>query len=139
MRKRVYYTSGNLNPFLSKINDILIDINLSPTSLSTKAGLGSSTVSNLLKRNNIPTVSTLVRICAVLGIRVSAFFQDLEENYPELFHLEHSGIQRHDPLLKRKNQIIEEFAALPVSDRNEMIERMLNEYVTPNGKKSTNY
>jgi len=128
MRKRVSYADGSLNPFLSKINGILTDMDLSPTSLSVMAGLGSSTVSNLIKRNNIPTFATLVKICAVLDIRLSSFIKDLEDTHPEMFAVGHAGIKRYDPLSKRKEQIVEDLSALPVKDRDETIKRIIEEY-----------
>ena len=128
MRKRVFYSGESLNPFLRKINDILTEMRLSPTSLSTMAGLGSSTLSNLLKRNNIPTFSTLEKICAVLGIRLSSFIKDLEDSYPELFLNERTGIQPYDPMSKRKDFIMDEWAALPMKDQDETIKRMIEDY-----------
>ena len=101
------------------------------------AGLGSSTLSNLLKRNNVPTFSTLEKICAVLDIRMSSFIKDIEDNNPELFIDARSGIQRYDPLLKRKRQIIEDWSALPVNDRNETLNHMLEVYKKPKKDKDS--
>ena len=131
MRKREYQLRDDLNPFLRKINSILIERNLTATNLSTMAGLGSSTLSNLIKRNNVPTFSTLEKICTVLGIRMSEFIRDIEEWHPELFIDARSGIQRYDPLHKQKQQIIEDWAALPVSDRDETLKYMLKAYIGP--------
>ena len=128
MRQRANRLRDDLNPFLSKINLILNERNISPTHLSIMAGLGSSTLSNLLKRNNVPTFSTLEKICAVLGIKMSSFIKDIEDDNPELFIDAHLGIQRYDPLQKRKQQIIEDWSALPVNDRNETLDRMLETY-----------
>ena len=131
MRQRANRLRDDLNPFLGKINIILNERNISPTHLSIMAGLGSSTLSNLLKRNNVPTFSTLEKICAVLGVKMSAFIKDIEDDNPELFIDARSGIQRYDPLLKRKQQIIEDWSALPVNDRNETLNRMIDAYGEP--------
>ena len=128
MRQRANRLRDDLNPFLSKINIILNERSISPTHLSIMAGLGSSTLSNLLKRNNVPTFSTLEKICAVLGVKMSTFIKDIEDENPEIFIEARLGIQRYDPLLKRKQQIIEDWTALPVNDRNETLERMLESY-----------
>ena len=128
MRHRANQQRDDLNPFLSKIRLILDERNISASHLSIMAGLGSSTLSNLLKRNNVPTFSTLEKICTVLGIRMSDFIKDVEEAHPEVFIEAHSGIQRYDPLSKRKQQIIEDWSALPVNDRNETMEKMLEVY-----------
>ena len=42
-----------------------------------------------------------------------------------------TGIQRYDPLLKRKQQIIEDWSALPVNDRDETLQKMLDAYAQP--------
>ena len=131
MRQRANRLRDDLNPFLSKINIILNERNISPTHLSIMAKLGSSTLSNLLKRNNIPTFATLEKICAVLGMRMSAFIKDLEDTHPEMFIEVRSDIQRYDPLQKRKQQIIEDWSALPVNDRDETLSRMIDAYGKP--------
>ena len=132
MRQRTLNRIDELNPFLKKINAILIERDLTPTSLSLLAGLGSSTLSNLLKRNNVPTFSTLEKICAVLNIRLSSFIKDLEDENPELFYESRSGIKRYDPLSKRKKQLVDDFSALPVSDQNETLKRLLESYNAQN-------
>jgi transcriptional regulator with XRE-family HTH domain len=128
MRKRVYYSSGDLNPFLGKINNYLTEQGLSPTSLSVKAGLGSSTISNLLKRNNMPTLFTLFRICSVFGIRAGNFLNEIQDSYPELFVFDNPGVERYDPLSRRKDQIYDDVSALPAKDRDETIRRLNEEY-----------
>jgi len=135
MRKRTYYTSANLNPVLKKINDILIEQDLSPSSVSIMAGLGSSTLSNLLKRNNIPTLATLYRVCAVFGIEVWLFLKNLDETHPDLFLKEKSSVQRYDPNSKLKDQIYDNWNALPLRDKEETVQRMLAEYAKPDIEK----
>ena len=98
------------------------------------AGLGSSTLSNLLKRNNVPTFSTLEKLCAVLGMRMSDFIREVEENHPELFIDARMGIQRYDPLYKRKRQIIDDWSALPVNDRDETLKYMIESHSNPDEK-----
>jgi len=90
------------------------------------AGLGSSTLSNLIKRNNIPTFSTLDKICTVLGVSMSSFIKDIEDENPVLFNALGSGAQRFDPLSSVKKQIIKEWSALPSGDRNEILNHMIN-------------
>ena len=135
MRLRTNLQRDDLNPFLSKINTILGEKNISASYLSHMAGLGSSTLSNLLKRNNVPTFSTLEKICAVLGIRMSDFIRDIEEEHPEVFFDARTGIMRYDPLQKRKKQIIEDWSALPINDRDETFQKMLDTYGATDKKK----
>ena len=134
MRHRLYCTSGELNPFLRKICAILNERNLTPTSLSVMAGLGSSTLSNLIKRNNVPTFTTLEKVCAVLGISLSSFIKSIEDEDPQIFANARSGIKRYDPLSKRKKQIADEISALPINDRDEMLKQILEKYGAPQDK-----
>ena len=128
MRKKDHSYGNNLNPYLKKINSLLTELNITPSYLSKTAGLGTSTLSNLLKRNNVPTVASMDRICAVLGTRVSTFIKDVEDDYPELFISMQPQSFKIDPLYNRKNRIVDEWAALPVSDRHETLKRMSEAY-----------
>ena len=44
-----------------------------------ESGLSHSTVSNMFKRNNAPTIPTLEAICKAIGITLSQFFAEGEE------------------------------------------------------------
>mgnify|MGYP001119264050 FL=1 len=48
--------------------------------LAKEAGLSHSTVTNIFKRNNAPTIPTLEAICKAFGITLSQFFEDFEDN-----------------------------------------------------------
>ncbi|MDR0916773.1 MAG: helix-turn-helix domain-containing protein [Oscillospiraceae bacterium] len=47
--------------------------------LAKEAGLSQSTLSNLYKRGNSPTISTLETICTAFGITLSQFFAETDE------------------------------------------------------------
>jgi transcriptional regulator with XRE-family HTH domain len=100
------------------------------------AGLGTSTMSNLLKRNNMPSLPSLIKICVVLGIKVSSFFRELEFESPELFLVSEGEVQRFDPLLNRKNQIIEHFSSLPIQDKSEVMEKIRKNYPVDSNDKT---
>jgi len=104
---------------------------MSPSYLSAKAGLGTSTLSNLMKRNNVPTISTLDKICAVIGVRLSTFIKDIEDENPEISRSARTGIQRHDPSSEKKDHVFNVWTALSVGDRNETLKRMMEANVTP--------
>jgi len=124
MRKSIIRSGEQLNPYLTKINLMLSEFNMTPSYLSAKAGLGTSTLSNLMKRNNVPTISTLDKICAVVGVRLSTFIKDVEEENPEISKSARTGILRHDPLSSIKEHIFLEWEALPAGDRDETLKRM---------------
>ena len=47
--------------------------------LAKEAGLSHSTVTNIFKRNNAPTIPTLESICKAFGITLSQFFSEKME------------------------------------------------------------
>lgn len=51
--------------------------------LAKESGLSHSTVTNMFKRNNAPTLPTLEAVCAAFGITLSQFFS--EGNSPAVF------------------------------------------------------
>lgn len=57
--------------------------------LAKNSDLSDSTLSNIFKRNNVPTIPTLEAICKGFGITLSQFFADGEmvELTPELKEL----------------------------------------------------
>lgn len=42
--------------------------------LCKESGIPSTTISNMLHRNTLPTIATLERICAAFGLTLSEFF-----------------------------------------------------------------
>ncbi|MGM9647657.1 MAG: helix-turn-helix domain-containing protein [Eubacteriales bacterium] len=57
--------------------------------LSVNSGLSESTIANIFRRNTIPSVDTLERICDAFGITLAQFFADSEmvEMTPDLKEL----------------------------------------------------
>lgn len=58
--------------------------------LSKESGLSQSTISNIFRRNTVPSVQTLEAVCSGFGISLSQFFSDgelveLSEDQKELF------------------------------------------------------
>jgi len=49
--------------------------------LAKEAKLSQSTIANLFKRNNLPSIPTLQSICDAFGIKMSQFFED---NFEEI-------------------------------------------------------
>ena len=57
--------------------------------VAKESGLSESTIANIYRRNNVPTVVTLEAICAGFGISLSEFFaeNDMAEMTPEVKEL----------------------------------------------------
>ena len=61
-----------------KIKQLLKQRGWSAYRLAKESELSDSTIANIIKRNAVPTVSTLESICKGLGITMSQFFADGE-------------------------------------------------------------
>ena len=59
---------------LQHITELRVERGWSEYRLAKEAGLPQSTISNLYKRENSPTVSTLEAICRAFGISLAQFF-----------------------------------------------------------------
>ena len=64
------------NEILARVRELCNKRGWTTYRLALESGIGQTTLSNLFKRNNIPTIPTLERICAGFGISLSQFFAD---------------------------------------------------------------
>ena len=62
-----------------RIKDLMEERGWTDYRLAMESGLAHSTVSNMFKRNNAPTIPTLEAICKAFGITLSQFFAEGEE------------------------------------------------------------
>ena len=83
-----------------RIRELLEERGWTEYRLAKEAGLSQSTISNLFKRNTVPSVSTLELICGGFGISLSQFFS--EGNMVELseeqrkFFLDWTSLTAHE-------------------------------------------
>lgn len=74
-----------------RITQLMDERGWSEYRLSKEANLSQSTISNIFKRNNAPTISTLEAVCKAFGITLAQFFSEgktpieLSEEQWELF------------------------------------------------------
>ena len=70
----------------AKLNQILKERGWTTYKLSAESGLSHTTLANVFRRNTVPSISTLEKICAGFGITLSQFFAEGEmvEMTPEL-------------------------------------------------------
>lgn len=69
----------NQNPehfVLKQIKDLCKQRNWSLYRLAIESSLPYSTLNNLFRRGNVPSISTLCKICEAFGISLSEFFSD---------------------------------------------------------------
>lgn len=69
-----------------KLQKMMKERNWTAYRLAKESGLSESTLTNLFKRNTLPTIPTLEAICDAFGITLSQFFAEAEmvELTPEL-------------------------------------------------------
>ena len=74
---------------LQRLNRLMDERGWSVYRLAKNCGLSESTLANVFKRNTVPTITTLERICDGFGITLSQFFAEGEmvELTPELKEL----------------------------------------------------
>lgn len=68
------------NYILKHIKELCEQRKWSNYTLAEKSGLSRSTISNLFKRTNQPTFSTLCKICDAFEITLAQFFEPNESN-----------------------------------------------------------
>lgn len=61
---------------LKRVTQLREERNWSLYRLAKEAGISYSTLSNTFHRNNVPSVSTLMRICEGFGITLAEFFDE---------------------------------------------------------------
>lgn len=71
---------------LVRLQKLLEDCGWSEYRLSKESGLSQSTIGNIFRRNTMPSLDSLEKICASFGITLSQFFaeNDMVELTPDL-------------------------------------------------------
>lgn len=65
---------------LEKITQLRIERNWTEYQLAENSGLTQSTISSWYRKNMLPTIPSLNRICEAFGITLSQFFLENSEN-----------------------------------------------------------
>lgn len=69
---------------LDKIVQYRLERNWSEYQLAEKSGLTQSTISSWYRKNMLPSITSLDRICDAFGITLSQFFLEDNENVTQL-------------------------------------------------------
>lgn len=93
---------------LQRLRRLLDERGWSVYRLAKNCGLSESTLANVFKRNTVPTITTLERICEGFGITLSQFFADGEmvELTPELKELFDNWVNLTVEQKKAANQML---------------------------------
>ena len=65
---------------LERIRNLRIDRNWSEYQLAEKSGIPQSTISTWFRKQNLPTISSLEKICYAFDITLSDFFREETKN-----------------------------------------------------------
>ncbi len=65
---------------LKRINELRLAKNWSVYRLSVEADLPQSTITNMINRETLPSITTLDAICKAFDISLSEFFREEKEN-----------------------------------------------------------
>ena len=97
---------------IQRIDDIMKERGWSYYKLSIESGLSSSTITNIYRRNTVPSITTLEAICNAFGITLSQFFaeeEDFVQLSPEQKEMFDNGLCLSENQKKIVAEIIEEF------------------------------
>lgn len=62
-----------------RIRQLMQERNWTIYRLAKEAGMSQTTISNIFKRNNEPSIPTLRRLCAAFGITMAQFFTTAQD------------------------------------------------------------
>lgn len=89
---------------LKRIIELRDERNWSNYKLAKEANIPQSTMTNLLKHDNLPTIPTLISICNAFDITLLQFFSD--KNSPYLSPKQEYFISKWNILTKEQKEII---------------------------------
>lgn len=94
---------------LKKISEMRIEKGWTEYELAERAGLTQSTISSWYRKNLIPSIPSLERICQAFGITLSQFFSEFD-NISETITKEQMDIlKRWNKMSKGQQKILADF------------------------------
>jgi len=97
---------------LAKLEKLMEDNNWTYYRLAQESGLSQPTITNIFKRNAIPHIDTLEKICNAFGLTLSQFFIEDNEKFVPLTNTQRDLFRHWEALPKEKKRIIEEMIEL---------------------------
>lgn len=91
---------------LDRINELMAELNMTPTELCKKSDIPKQTMSSWFSRQRVPSIPALKKICDVFGISMAKFFtlSDMRADKTEISLLE-KEIQDELPEVAREDYI----------------------------------
>lgn len=89
---------------LERITELRKERNWSEYQLAEKSGLTQSTISSWYRKDMLPTIPSLAKICAAFEISLSQFFREEPVNYNYAFNLD----KKQFMLLERASNLTNE-------------------------------
>jgi len=97
---------------LAKLEKLMEDNKWTYYRLAQESGLSQPTITNIFKRNAIPHIDTLEKICDAFGLTLSQFFIEDNEKFVPLTNTQRDLFRHWETLPKEKKRIIEEMIEL---------------------------
>ena len=91
---------------LKKIRFLMKQKEYSENRLAIECGITQSTINSMFKKNNLPSIPTLLKICNGLGITMSQFFQNDDDEILDLSGTQQDLIKEWNALSKEHQEII---------------------------------
>ncbi|MBQ6779918.1 MAG: helix-turn-helix transcriptional regulator [Treponema sp.] len=91
---------------LEKIREYRLERNWTEYQLAEKSGLPQSTISSWYRKNQIPTVPSLEKICDAFGVTLSQFFAEASAQVVSLTKEQVALLHEWNRLTKKQKNII---------------------------------
>ena len=90
---------------VARLRNLLQERGWSEYRLAKEAGLSQTTITNLFKRNNLPTLPTLEAICRAFDMTLAQFF--MEDDFVEITPAQKDLLKKWNALHPEQKRIIQ--------------------------------
>lgn len=97
---------------LAKLDRLMKENDWTYYRLAQESGLSQPTITNIFKRNAIPHIDTLEKICDAFGLSLAQFFIEDDEKFVPLNNSQKDLFRHWEALPKDKKRIIEDMIEL---------------------------
>lgn len=93
-----------MNKILLRIDQLCVEKNISKYKLAQNTGIPYSTITNSFRNDTMPTISTLEKICAGIGITMAQFFSESGQ-FPNLTEEQQGLLKIWDAIPPGKHEV----------------------------------